>query len=147
MPMKEMKFKIPAGKADPGPPLGTVLGPLGVPIGQIVAKMNEVTKPYEGMKMPVILKLDPVTKQFEVEVGPVPTSELLKKEAGLEKASGDGSVAGDISMDKVKEIAKQKQADMNARDFDHAVKEVLGTCKSIGLTVDGQSAKDLLKSL
>jgi len=146
MSMKVMVFQIPAGEATPGPPLGTVLGPLGVPTPQIVAKMNEATKEFKGMKMPVTLKVNMDTKQFEVEVGSPPTAGLIKRLIGLEKGTADGSVVGDITMEQVKEVARQKMKFMNAPDEEAAVREVLGTCRSIGLTVDGKPVKELLKS-
>ncbi|MBR9681531.1 MAG: 50S ribosomal protein L11 [Candidatus Altiarchaeota archaeon] len=147
MSMKTLVFQIPAGEATPGPPLGTVLGPLGVPTPQIVAKMNEITKEFKGMKMPVILKVDMVTKKFEVEVGSPPTAGLIKKVIGLDKGTADGSTVADITMDQVKEVVKQKIKFMNAPDEKAAIKEVLGTCKSIGLTVDGKSVVDVLSEL
>ena len=147
MSMKKLKFLIPAGKATPGPPLGTVLGPLGVPTPQIVAKMNEVSKAYDGMKVPVILKVDLGTKKFEVELGPLPTAGLIKRKIGLEKGTADGSVVSDITMEQVKEVAKEKMEFMNAPDEKAAVKEVLGTCKSIGLTIDGKDVMEVLGSL
>jgi len=147
MAMKKMIFQIPAGEATPGPPLGTVLGPLGVPTPQIVAKMNEVTKEFKGMKVPVILHVDLGTKKFEVELGAPPTAGLIKRLIGLDKGTADGSIVADITMEQVKEIAKQKIKFMNAPDEKAAVKEVIGTCKSLGLTVDGKSVADTLANL
>ena len=138
---------IPAGEANPGPPIGTVLGPLGVPGPQIVAKMNEATKEFKGMKMPVKVIIDMATKGFEVEVGAPPTAELIKREIGLEKGTADGSVVSDISMEQVKKIAQEKMKFMNASDEKKAISEVLGTCKSIGLTVDGKPAMEVQAGL
>lgn len=147
MSKKMMKFLIKAGEATPGPPLGTVLGPLGINTGKLVAEMNQKTQQYKGMKIPVKVIIDMTTKLFEVEVGAPPTSDLLRQAAGLEKGTADGSVVGDISMDKVQEVARQKAKFMNSPDEANALKEVIGTCKSIGLTVDGKPAKDLLAQL
>ncbi|HDL15331.1 MAG TPA: 50S ribosomal protein L11, partial [Euryarchaeota archaeon] len=83
---------VDGGKASAGPPLGPALGPMGVNIGKIVAKINEKTKDFQGMKVPVKVIIDPATKQFEIEVGVPPTSALVLKEAGIDKGSGDAKV-------------------------------------------------------
>ena len=82
-----VKALVDGGKATPGPPLGPALGPLGVNVGQIVAKINEKTTAFEGMKVPVRIIVDKKTKQFDVEVGIPPVSALIRKQLGLEKGA------------------------------------------------------------
>ena len=80
---------VDGGKATAGPPLGPALGPLGVNAGQVIAKINEATKDFAGMKVPVKVIVDTETKEFRVEVGTPPTAELIKKEAKIEKGAGN----------------------------------------------------------
>ena len=101
---------VEGGKATPGPPLGPALGPLGVNVKAIVDKINEVTKDFTGMKVPVtiIIQLD---KTYDIEVGVPPTSALLAKEAGVEKGSGTAGteVPADIKMNSIIKVAKMKE--------------------------------------
>lgn len=140
---------VSGGKATAGPPLGPALGPLGVNIGQIIAKINEATKEFAGMDVPVTLEIDPSDKSFDVIVGKPPVSALLKNEAGVAKGSGatGTEVAGDVSMDAVKRIAEQKADQMWGGSEKARIKEVLGVARSAGITVDGKSAKVVTESL
>ena len=93
---------VEGGKATPGPPLGPALGPLGVNAAQVVAKINELTKSFSGMKVPVKVVVNTKTKEFQIEVGSPPTSEIIKKEAGVEKgAATKDAKAGNISFEKI----------------------------------------------
>lgn len=141
----KIKLLVDGGKASAGPPLGPALGPLGVNVGQVVAKINEATKSFEGMKVPVDLSVDPKTKQFEVTVGTPPVSALLKKEIGIEKgAKTPGSeLVGNLTLSHVGKIAKLKIAGSLAKNLKAAVKEVLGTCVSSGISVDGKDPREL----
>lgn len=135
---------VEGGKASPGPPLGPALGPLGVNIGQVVAKINEKTAQFSGMKVPVTVIVDK-DKKVEVEVGSPPVSSLIKKEIGLEKGAKTAGkeVVGDISFVQVVKIARMKQSGSLARNIRSAVMEVLGTCVSTGVTVDGKDPRDV----
>ncbi|MEW6221808.1 MAG: 50S ribosomal protein L11 [Candidatus Hadarchaeota archaeon] len=145
----KVKVLVEGGKASAGPPLGPALGPLGANVGQVVAKINEKTSKFAGMKIPVTVVVDPKTRQFDVEVGSPPVSALIKKEIGLEKgAKTSGSeVVGDLPFAKAVEIAKMKTAGSLAKSLKAAVKEVLGTCVSMGVTVDGRGAEEIQKEL
>ncbi len=145
--MAEIKVLVQGGRATPGPPLGPALGPLGVNIGQVVAEINKKTKEFEGMTVPVIVKVDEKTRQFEIIVGSPPTSALIKKELGIEKGSKGGEVVGDLPFEKVVEIAKKKMGDMGVKSLKAAVKNVLGTCVSMGVTVDGKPPKEVIKEV
>lgn len=145
------KLTIPAmvegGKASAGPPLGPALGPTGLNIGQIIAQINEKTKAFAGITVPVKVIADPAAKTFEIEVGTPPTAALIKKEIGLkepvkEEAGVKGKkVIGDISLDKLKAIAESKKDSSLARTVKSRVLEAAGTCLSLGVTIDGQNAK------
>jgi len=141
---------IEGGKASAGPPLGPALGPLGVNIGQIIATINEKTKGYAGLSLPVKVIVDKETKAFEVEVGSPPVSALLKKELGIEKGAKsmkEGGPVGNLTMAQVVKVAKMKQSGSLAKTVKAAVNEVLGTCVSVGITVEGKSAKEIIKEV
>jgi large subunit ribosomal protein L11 len=144
-----VKVLVDGGKATPGPPLGPALGPLGVNVAQVVAKINEKTASFEGMKVPVNVIVDKKTKEFEIEVGSPPVAALLRKKLGLEKGAktpGKESV-GDISFAKVVEIAKLRLGNTLSKNLAAAVKEVLGTCLSMGVTVDGKDPRDVQRDV
>jgi len=140
---------VEGGKATPGPPLGPALGPLGVNIPAVVAAINEKTKDFAGMKVPVKVIVDPKTKEFEIEVGTPPTSALILRELGVEKGSSDAknSSVGNLTMEQVVKIARMKRDGMLASSMRSAVKEVLGTCVSVGVTVEGKHPKEVQKEV
>ncbi len=139
---KTINAIVEGGKATPGPPLGPALGPLGINAAQVVAEINKQTASFSGMKVPVAVNVDPKAKTFTVSVGSPPTAELLKKEAGIQKGSGTKDAkAGDISLEKLIKVAKQKSSTSLGKTLKDIAKEVLGTCVSMGLTVNGKDAK------
>ena len=139
---------VEGGAASAGPPLGPALGPLGVNIGQIIADINTKTKDFKGVKVPVKVIVDKDTKKFDIEVGTPPTSELIKKEIGRDKGRKEkGEVAGNISLDRVVAVAKMKTSVVRGRDVKAAVKEVLGTCVSVGVTCNGKDARMIIKEI
>ncbi len=135
---------VPGGKATPGPPLGPAIGPLGLNVKQVVDKINEETKDFDGLPVPVkiIAKED---RTFEIEVGIPPVSALIKKELGIEKGSKatGKEFVGDLKLEQVISIAKIKQKQMLAYDLKNAVLEVLGTAVSMGVTVEGKNPRDV----
>lgn len=139
---------IEGGKATPAPPLGPTLSPLRVNIGKVVAEINSKTKQFAGMKVPVKISVDPGTKEFEIEVGLPPTSQLLLKESGIAKGSGAAGTesAGNMSLDSVIKVAKMKTSTLS-KELKDTVKEVLGTCVSLGLTVDNKDPRDIQKEI
>lgn len=133
---------VPGGKASAGPPLGPALGPLGVNVAEVVKKINEMTADLNGMQVPVKVTVKSRT-EYDVEVGTPPTSALILKEAGLEKGSGDVTqAAGDLAMDQVVKVAGIKKKNLLAASLKSAVREVIGTCGSMGVTVEGMSYRD-----
>ena len=140
---------VEGGKANAGPPLGPALGPLGVNVMQVVNAINEKTKHFDGMKVPVKVIVDPKTKSFEIEVGTPPVTALILKELGIEKGSGNPreEKVGNLSMDQVIKIAKMKYGDLLGKDLKSKVKEVIGSCVSIGVNVEGKSPKEVQKEI
>jgi large subunit ribosomal protein L11 len=143
----EVSVLVEGGKATAGPPLGPALGPLGVNVVQVVQAINEQTKGFAGMRVPVVVKVNPATRQFTLVVGRPPVAALLLKEAGKEKGSGKAKseVLGDVSLDQVKQIAEAKGSDLFGRSIEEKMNQVIGTCVSMGLTVGGEDPRALLK--
>lgn len=146
---KIVEALLAGGEATAGPPLGPALGPLGMNVLQIVNKINELTKAYAGMKVPVKVVVDTETKSFEVEIGTPTTSALLVKELSIEKGSGTPKTAtvGNLSVDQVIRIAKMKMVDSYANSLTGAVKEILGTCVSMGVTVDNRDPREIVSEI
>jgi len=142
---KIVESLVNGGKATAGPPLGPALGPLGVNVLAIVNKINEITKDYAGMKVPVKISVDTDNKEFEVTVGTPTTSALLVSEVGVTKGSGvpNTEKIGDLSMEQIVRIAKVKSDDVLGKDLKAAVKEVLGTGVSMGVTVEGKDPREV----
>jgi len=146
---KVVEALVAGGQATAGPPLGPALGPLGVNVLAIVNKINEVTKDYAGMKVPVKVIVDTETKEFEVTVGTPTTSALIVSELKIEKGSGSPKAqkVGNLSMEQVVRIAKRKQTELLSPNLKAAVKEVLGSCVSMGVTVEGKDPKEVQKEI
>ncbi|NMC61136.1 MAG: 50S ribosomal protein L11 [Candidatus Methanofastidiosa archaeon] len=139
---------VDGGKATAGPPLGPALGPLGINVGKVVAEINEKTKAFQGMKVPVKIIVDD-KKNFRVEVGVPPASALVLKELNLEKGSStpSSSKVGDISLENIVKIAKMKQPSSLSPSVVGVVKEVLGTCVSMGVTCEGKDPRTVQKEI
>lgn len=136
---------VDGGAASAGPPLGPALGPMGINIKEVIDKINEETKMFEGMKVPVKVTVDTTAKTFEIEVGTPPTSSLIIKELNLEKGSSStrDQKVGDLTLNQLKRIVKMKGQSILGKTLKDSVKEVLGTCVSMGVTVDGQDPRDI----
>ena len=145
--METVEILVEGGKATPGPPLGPALGPLGVNVKEVVNKINELTKDFEGMKVPVKVIVD--KGKVDIKVGIPPVSSLIKKELGIDKAKRESpdDYVGDISLKKVIEITNKKKAEMLSYSLKKAVKEVLGTCLSMGVKVEGKNAKEIIREI
>lgn len=138
---------VEAGNASAGPPLGPALGPSGININEVIKSINEKTSDFTGMKIPVKVIIDTETKNFEVKVGSPPTSALIKKELSLEKGTQDGTIVGNLGFDQLMKIVNMKKDSLLANDVKTAVKEVAGTCLSLGVTIEGMPAKDFTSKL
>ena len=146
---KQVEALLNGGEANAGPPLGPALGPLGVNVLQIVNRINEMTKAYAGMKVPVRVVVDVDTKEFEVDIGTPTTSALVVKELGIAKGSGNPKTekAGNLTMDQVAKIAAMKMPSSYAKSVKAAAKEVMGTCVSLGITIDGKDPREAQKEV
>jgi large subunit ribosomal protein L11 len=144
----EVSILVEGGKAAAGATLGSALGPLGVNVGQVVTKINEQTKEFAGMRVPVVIRVDPNTREFTLVVGRPPVAALLLKEAKKEKGSGKPKteVIGDVSMEAVKRIAESKGDDLHGRSIEEKMNQVIGSCTSLGITVDGEDPRAVLKA-
>ncbi|MEK7201290.1 MAG: 50S ribosomal protein L11 [Patescibacteria group bacterium] len=134
--VKKIKLQIPGGKATPAPPVGTVLGPAGVNIGDFVNKFNEQTKDKPGVIIPVEMTVyDDRTFTFILKVSPM--SRLILKALGVEKGSGKAplSKVGTLSSAQVREIAETKMPDLTAGSIEAAERMVAGTARSMGVEV------------
>ena len=128
---------VTGGEASAGPPLGPALGPMGVNILQIISAINEQTKEFQGMKIPVTVSVDADTKKWEIEVGIPSASALLLKEAGIQKGSGTSGTewVGEVSVDMIAKIAKVKLKTSYASSLKSVAKQIVGTCVSLGIKV------------
>ncbi|HVL49831.1 MAG TPA: 50S ribosomal protein L11 [Candidatus Thermoplasmatota archaeon] len=140
---------VDGGKASAGPPLGPALGPLGVNVMKVVQAINEKTRDFSGMKVPIKLTVDPKTKDFEITVGTPPTSALLISELGIAKGSGDmkNVKVGNLTIPQAIKVARMKQDALLGATLKKKVKEVLGTCVSMGITVEGQDPRVVQKAI
>jgi large subunit ribosomal protein L11 len=143
----EVSVLVEGGKAAAGAQLGSALGPLGVNVGQVVAQINQETKQFAGMRVPVVVKVNPANRTFTLVVGRPPVAAMLLREAKKEKGSGKPKTetVGDVSLDAVKRIAEAKGEDMHGRSLEEKMNQVIGTCVSLGLTVGGEDPRAVLK--
>ncbi|MHB1868315.1 MAG: 50S ribosomal protein L11 [Nitrososphaerales archaeon] len=146
---KTVSALIVGGEANAGPPLGPALGPLGVNVMMIVKQINDLTKDYTGMRVPVKVNVDTETKKFTVEVGIPSASALIVKESGAPKGSGTPktAVAGNLTVDQLVKIAKVKISQSYATTVKSAASEVAGSCVSMGVTIEGKAAKEFLQEV
>jgi large subunit ribosomal protein L11 len=139
---------VDGGKASAGPPLGPALGPTGVNVYQVIQAINEKTKDYAGLKVPVTITINTDDKSFEIEVGTPPTSALLMKELGVEKGSGTPpDTVGNLTFSQVLQVAKVKQDKLLANSLKAAAKEVLGTAITLGATVEDKHPREIQKEI
>jgi large subunit ribosomal protein L11 len=136
---------VTGGEASAGPPLGPALGPLGINVLQVVNTINDKTKDFSGMKVPVKVEVDSETKKFTVEVGVPPTTALIAKEAGITKGSGTSGkdYVGNISMENIVKIARMKIDISYAIDLKNTSKEIIGSCISNGVMIENKPAKEI----
>jgi large subunit ribosomal protein L11 len=143
---KIVNVLITGGEANAGPPLGPALGPLGVNVVAIVKEINDTTKEYAGMRVPVFVEVDTETKAFNIRVGIPTVSALLAKEAGIPKGAGTAGkdYVGNISFEQLIKVANICMQKSYSATLKSAIGEVLGSCVSIGIKVDEKPPKELL---
>ena len=145
----QVKLLVEGGNMQPGPALSQKIGPLGLNMGQILQKVNDATKNFKGMKVPVELEIDPSTKEIEVSVSSPPVSELIKKELGIEKGSGQQKKikAANASIEQIISVAKTKLPNMLSKDLKAAVKTVAGSSVSLGILIENKTPQEIEKEI
>ncbi len=141
---------VEGGSASAGPPLGPSLAPMeGIDVGEVVNAINDATGDFDGMEVPVEVIVDEETGDFEIEVGKPPAAALIKDELGIESGSGEPNVnkVADMEFETACKVARMKSSDLNAMDLRGAVKEILGSAQSMGITVDGKDAYDVQQEI
>ena len=147
MAIEKIEQLVNGGKATAAPPLGPALGPMGVNIGEVIAKINEKTVSFQGMQVPVTISVDTETKEFEITVGTPPASALIKKEAGIQKGSGSpaSEKVADLKIEQIIKISQMKEDALLGVTAKKRVKEIIGTCVSMGVMVEEMEAKEAIK--
>ena len=137
--IKKIKLQIPAGKATPAPPVGTVLGPAGVNLQEFCTKYNDATRDKMGDILPVEISIYD-DRSFDFIIKTPPTSFLLKKYAKITKGAVNGSkeTVATLTQAQLREIAEIKLPDLNAYTVEEAMKIVAGTAKNMGIAIEGQ---------
>ncbi|HTY43729.1 MAG TPA: 50S ribosomal protein L11 [Patescibacteria group bacterium] len=145
----QVKLLVEGGSMKPGPALSQKLGPLGININHVIQQVNDSTKSFEGLKVPVELEINASTKKVEVKVFSPPVSELLKREMKIEKGSGAHKKiqVANASIEQIIAIAKMKSQNLLSRDLKSAVKTIIGTCASLGILVENKPAKEVEKEI
>ncbi|MBN1385633.1 50S ribosomal protein L11 [Candidatus Woesearchaeota archaeon] len=139
---------IEGGKATAAPPLGPALGPMGLNIGQVIADINKKTAGFKGMQVPVKIIIDKSTKEYTITVGTPPASALILKEAHLEKGSGNPTeFVADVRIENIIKVAKMKEDALLGKDLKQKIKEIMGTCDSMGVMIEGKRAREAIKDV
>ncbi len=146
---KTFRFLVEGGKVTAGPPLGPALGPLGLNVLAVAEEANRLTKEFMGMRVPIEIVVDTDSKQFKVKVGTPSTAALIAKAAGISKGSGMAGkeFVADLKFIDVLKIAEIKLPELRSKTIKAAVKEILGSCVSMGIKVDGMNAKEVIKQV
>ena len=142
---KTFSFIVNGGEATGGPPIGPALGPLGVNIMSVVATINEMTAEYKGVPVPVDVTIDTDSKEHKVKVGMLSTFALITQAIGIAKGSPTPNTeyVGNLTFEQVKNIARRKRDGILASTLKSAVKEIVGSCQSMGVTVDDHPAMEV----
>lgn len=146
--MPVVEVLVPGGKATASPPLGPALGPLGVNVKAVIEKVNEMTKEFNGIQVPIKIIIDD-KKAFTIQVGIPPTSALIKQELKIETGSGtpNEKIVGNLTIKGLAKIARMKKNDSLAKNVKNAAKEIVGTCLSLGVTIENMRAKDAIAAI
>jgi large subunit ribosomal protein L11 len=149
MAKETVEILVEGGKATAAPPLGPALGPLGVNIGKVVADINAKTQGFKGMQVPVKVIVDSSTKEYEITIGTPPASQLIIKEAGIQKGSGNPNTdkVADLKIEQIIKISEMKKDVLLGKDNFSRVKEIIGTCNSMGVLVEGKPASEVIEDI
>jgi len=145
----QIKLLAEGGAMKPGPALSQKLGPAGIPVNKVIEKVNEATKDFKGMKVPVELEINLDTKEITVQIFSPPVSELLKKELGIEKGSGlqGKSNSANASIEQIIQVAKTKFSNLLCKDLKAATKIVAGSCLSLGILIESKSPIEIIADI
>ncbi len=147
--MALIKLLVIGGNMTPGPAIAQQLGPIGINISEVISNVNSATKDFKGINVPVHLNIDAKTKKFTIKVLSPPTSELIKKELEIEKASGARmkQKVGNLAIEQVISIAKSKHEHLLSHDFLSSVKSIIGTCMALGVLIESKDPKEILEEI
>jgi len=147
--MAVIKLLVEGGKMSPGPAVAQQLGPMGINMGKVISDVNEATSEFKGVTVPVHLTVNPETKEVSIKVLSPPTSELIKKELGIEKASSARlkQRVGNFAIEQVISVSKAKHAHMLSNEFISTVKSVIGTCQALGILIENKEAKEIMEEI
>ena len=142
--VKKIKLQIPAGKATPAPPVGTVLGPAGINLQEFCTKYNDATREKMGDIVPVEISIYD-DRTFDFVLKTPPTASLLMKAAGIDKGSKKGAneIVATISKEDVKKVAEIKMPDLNAYNLEEGIQIVAGTARNMGIAIKGLNDSEL----
>lgn len=143
----QVKLLVEGGNMQPGPALSQKLGPAGINIGQVIQKVNDATKNFTGMKVPVEVEIDMSTKNIDIKVFSPPVAELLKKELGIKKGSGlqEKTKVANASIEQIISVSKTKLPNLLSKNLKTAVKSVLGSCLSLGILVENKNPVEVIR--
>jgi len=146
---QKIELMVEGGKATPAPPLGPALGQLKMNVGEVINQINDKTQSFKGMKVPVTVTVDDETKEFEIEVGTPPASQLIKKELGIEKGSGEPNKnkVSNAAIGDIIKVAQMKKESMFVKDIKGAVKCIAGSMNAMGILIEGKSSPEFNKEL
>jgi len=147
--MVVIKLLVEGGKMAPGPAVAQQLGPMGINMGKVISDVNVATSEFKGVTLPVHLTIDSETKEVSIKVLSPPTSELIKKELKIEKASGARlkQRVGNFAIEQVILVSKAKHDHMLSNDFIATVKSIIGTCQALGVLIENKEAKEILEEI
>lgn len=140
---------IEGGKATAAPPLGPALGPTGVNIGQVIQDINNKTKDFAGMQVPVTVNVDTESKEYDIVIGTPPAASLIIEEAGIDGASGNprDDIVADLSLEQVQKVSRMKQDSLTGKNVKKRMNEILGTCRGMGVTCEGKPADKIIAEI
>jgi large subunit ribosomal protein L11 len=144
-----VKLIVDGGSMKPGPAVAQQLGPLGINMGKVISDVNVATADFKGMQVPVELDIDKKTKIVLIKVLSPSVSALIKKELKIEAGTGarKKNKVGNLAIEQVISITKQKQSGMLAKEFVSAVKSVIGSCMSLGCLIENKDPKEILEAI
>lgn len=147
--MALIKLLVDGGDMKPGPAVAQQLGPMGINMGKVISDINSATSEFKGITVPVHLTVDATTKKFSIKVLSPPTSELIKKELKIEKASGERlkQKVGNFAIEQVISIAKSKHEHLLSNNFMASVKSIIGTCQALGVLIENKDPKEVLEEI